>query len=189
LEGEICCQERYSSIVCLGEALAGLPRDLGFPVSGFRVIVLGWQRALRAEPCDEIYCIGREAIANTCRHAGPTLIEAEIEYRPNEFRLAVRNNGCGVDMRSLQWERKGQAGLRRMQERAEPIGAQFRISTSTSLGTQVELRVPGKVAFHRDGEGGGFGNWMRSLMKSLRPWLRTGTGRVLDSRGFAKRQF
>jgi len=34
-----------------------------------------------------------------------------------------------------------------MRERAERIGAQLRILTRVALGTEVELSVPGRVAF------------------------------------------
>src|SRR5271168_5321238 len=53
----------------LGHALAHVPNDLGLPYSGFRVVVEGRQRELRAGLGDELYCIGREAIINAHRHS------------------------------------------------------------------------------------------------------------------------
>jgi signal transduction histidine kinase len=137
--------EHYPS---LGHALAGVPTDLGFPTArGFRVVVEGRKRELRASLRDEIYHIGREAIINAHRHASAKRIEAEIEYRPTELRIAVRDNGCGIDPRRL--ERNGHWGLQGMRERADRIGARLRILSKVALGTEVELRVPSMIAFEQ----------------------------------------
>ncbi len=138
----------YEQYPSLGHAFAGVPGDLGFPsATGFRVVVEGRKRELRAPLCDEIYRIGREAIVNALRHAQANRIEAEIEYGPAELRIAVRDNGCGIDPRLLQ--RNGHWGLQGMRERAERIGAQLRILSKVALGTEVELCVPSRLAFER----------------------------------------
>lgn len=135
-------------IASLGEAFAGVPKDLGFPsAGGFRVVVAGRERELRAGLCDEVYRIGREAIVNACRHSRATDIEMEVEYRRTELRIAVRDNGRGIDPQELQWGRNGHWGLQGMRERAERIGARLRLWSSVALGTEVELSVPGDVAF------------------------------------------
>lgn len=138
--------EQYPS---LGHALAHVPNDLGLEASGFRVIVEGRQRELKAGLSDELYRIGREAIINAHRHSRANHIETEIEYRSTELRISVRDNGCGIDPRML--ERKGHWGLQGMRERAERIGAQLRILSKVALGTEVELCVPSRVAFERSG--------------------------------------
>jgi signal transduction histidine kinase len=136
--------ENYPS---LGHALAHVPNDLGLPSSGFRVVVEGRQRELRAGLSDELYRIGREAIINAHRHSHANHIETEIEYRSNELRISVRDNGCGIDPRMLQ--RKGHWGIQGMRERAERIGAQLRILSKVALGTEVLLCVPSRVAFEQ----------------------------------------
>jgi signal transduction histidine kinase len=132
----------------LGEALAGVPTELGLSSEvGFRVIVEGRRRELKALPRDEVYHIGREAIVNAYRHSRAKDIETAIEYRPGELRIAVRDNGCGIDPERLRWGRNGHWGLPGMRERAERIGARFRIMSRAALGTEVELCVPARVAF------------------------------------------
>lgn len=132
----------------LGDAFARVPSDLGLPSeAGFRVVVLGAEKKLRAGLLDEVYRIGREAIVNACRHSQAKDIEAEVEYRPSELRIAVRDNGRGIAPRDLQVERAGHWGLRGMRERAERIGAGLHFWSSAALGTEVELCVPGRVAF------------------------------------------
>jgi len=132
----------------LGQALAAVPNDLGLPLAvGFRVVVEGRQRELRTGLRHEVYCIGREAIINANRHSRAKHIETQVEYRPTELRITVRDNGCGIDPQELQWVRHGHWGLRGMRERAERIGARLRLLSKVALGTEVELCVPGRVAF------------------------------------------
>jgi signal transduction histidine kinase len=106
---------------------------------------------LRAGLCDEVYRIGREAIVNACRHSKAKAIEMDIEYWPTELRIAVRDNGCGIDPQNLKWGRDGRWGLPGMRERAERIGARLRILSKVALGTEVELCVPNYVAFEQSG--------------------------------------
>jgi signal transduction histidine kinase len=100
---------------------------------------------------DEVYRIGREAIVNAYRHSQARVIETEVEYRPTDLRIAVRDNGCGIDPQDLKWGRNGHWGLQGMRERAERIGARLRLWSRVALGTEVELCVPGQIAFAQSG--------------------------------------
>jgi len=132
----------------LGRALAGVPSDLCPPSAvEFKVVVVGRPVELRPAVSDELYCIGREAIVNAYRHSRAKQIDTEIEYRPTELRIAVRDNGCGIDPQQLQWGRPGHWGLQGMRERAERIGAQLHLLSKVSAGTEVELCVPSRIAF------------------------------------------
>ncbi len=132
----------------LGHALAAVPNDLGLPSSiRFRVLLEGRQRELKESARDEGYHIGREAIFNAFRHSEAKDIETQIEYRATGLRLSVRDNGRGIDPQHLQWGRSGHVGLLGMLERAERIGARFRISSRVALGTEVQLWVPEQLAF------------------------------------------
>jgi signal transduction histidine kinase len=135
----------------LGEALAGVPTELGLAsTAGFRVVVEGRQRALTACLRDDVYRIGREAIVNAYRHSRARDIETAIEYRPAELRIAVRDNGCGIDPEQLKWGRAGHWGLQGMRERAERIGARLRVLSRVAIGTDVELCVPGRIAYDQN---------------------------------------
>ncbi|HEY6341210.1 MAG TPA: sensor histidine kinase [Bryobacteraceae bacterium] len=145
LEGLRSPNERKTS---LGKAFARVPNDLGFSSAvGFRVIVLGLERELSVSLCDDIYRIVREAIVNAYRHSGAKDIETEIEYCPSTLRLAVRDNGCGIDPQNLQWGKNGHWGLQGMRERADRIGGRLRVLSRSELGTEIELRVPGQIAY------------------------------------------
>jgi signal transduction histidine kinase len=136
----------------LGQALAGIPKDLCLQTSTeFRVVVCGNERALSDRPFEEVYRIGREAILNAYRHSRAKVIEAEIEYRPTEVRIAIRDNGCGMDSQQLQREGGKHWGLLGMRERAERLGARLCLLSKVTVGTEVELRVPNRVAFAQAG--------------------------------------
>jgi signal transduction histidine kinase len=145
LEGLRSPNERKTS---LRKAFVRVANDLSFSSAvGFRVIVHGTERELRVGLGDDIYCIVREAIVNAYRHSGAKDIETEIEYRPSDLRFAVRDNGCGIDPQNLQWGENGHWGLQGMRERADRIGARLRVLSRSELGTEIELRVPGQIAY------------------------------------------
>jgi len=147
LQGLRSSGERLTSI---GEAFATVPNDLGlFPTADFRLLVQGREKELRAGVRDEVYRIGREAIINAFRHSGATEIEVEIEYRITELRIVVRDNGSGIAPAVLQHGCDGHWGLQGMRERAERVGAQLRLWSGVARGTEIELRVPGQVAFEQ----------------------------------------
>ena len=132
----------------LEQAFQRLQGELG-ATSGaaFRIIAEGAPRPLRPIIRDEVYRIGREAVVNAFRHAGAKDIEVEVEYAANQLRLVVRDDGSGIDPRVLQTGRDGHWGLSGMRERAERIGGKLRVLSRVSAGTEVELSVPGYVAF------------------------------------------
>jgi signal transduction histidine kinase len=94
-----------------------------------------------------VYRIGREAVVNAFRHAHAKNIEVEIEYGPKRFRFVVRDDGRGINPDILNAGREGHWGLPGMRERAERIGGRLSVWSRTSSGTEVELSVPGPVAF------------------------------------------
>jgi signal transduction histidine kinase/ligand-binding sensor domain-containing protein len=113
----------------------------------FRVIVDGRPRALRPILRDEVFRIGREALVNAFRHSRAKSVEVQLEYAGSRLRVAVRDNGCGIDPQVLRSGRDGHWGLPGMRERAERIGARLQVWSSANAGTEVELSVPGHIAF------------------------------------------
>ncbi|MBC8166045.1 MAG: hypothetical protein H7Y20_09245 [Bryobacteraceae bacterium] len=113
----------------------------------FRVIVKGQPRVLHAVLRDEVYRIGRELLVNAFRHSEAKNIEVELEYSARHFRLLVRDNGCGIDPEVLGAGRVEHLGLPGMRARAERIRARLRVWSSSAAGTEVELFIPGHVAF------------------------------------------
>jgi ligand-binding sensor domain-containing protein/signal transduction histidine kinase len=113
----------------------------------FRVLTDGLARPLHPVVQDEVYRIGREAILNAFRHASAKVIEASLYYQSKRFRLLVRDDGCGLDPEVQRFGREGHFGLPGMQERAERVGGRLRVLSRPGIGTDVELIIPGKLAY------------------------------------------
>jgi signal transduction histidine kinase len=134
--------------VSLEQAFSTIPQELAIedPVD-LRVIVEGTPRALRPPIRDEIYLVGREGLVNALRHSGAKEIEIEIEYAANWLRVLVSDDGSGIDPQVLSEGRDGHWGLSGMRERAERIGAKFRVLSRVSAGTEIELSIPGGIVY------------------------------------------
>jgi signal transduction histidine kinase/ligand-binding sensor domain-containing protein len=113
----------------------------------YRVVTHNTTRVLRPSIREAVYRIGREAIVNTFKHARATHVEVEVEYEGNRFRLLVRDDGRGIDPEVLQTGRENHWGLPGMRERAESIGGTLKLRSRSGAGTEVELTVPGPIAF------------------------------------------
>jgi signal transduction histidine kinase len=119
----------------------------------FRVIMEGQPRALHPVIRDEVYRIGRESLMNAFRHSHASKIEVEVDYSASNLRILVRDNGCGIDPQVVRAGRDGHWGLAGMRERAEKVGAKLRVLSRSTAGTEVELTVPGNVAFQSHASG------------------------------------
>lgn len=150
-EGREAIQDIRSSTVVgndLAQAMTALGDELGSLDSAeFRVMVEGPPRNLQPVLRDEIYCITREAMRNAFRHAHAHRIEAEITYGEKLLRLRIRDDGRGMDPAIAQEGRADHYGLPGMRERAKRIGAQLSVWSGAGQGTEIELSVPGKIAY------------------------------------------
>jgi signal transduction histidine kinase len=132
----------------LEEAFSKVPQAMGMQGDiDLRVIVEGQPQALHAVVRDEVHRIGREALVNAFRHSHANRIEVELEYATQSLRMCVRDDGVGIKAEMLRSGREGHWGLEGMRERAERIGAKLRVWSHASAGTEVELTVPGSIAF------------------------------------------
>jgi signal transduction histidine kinase/ligand-binding sensor domain-containing protein len=118
------------------------------PPPAFRVGVEGQPRDLHPILRDEIYKIAGEALRNAFRHGHAGLVEVEIRYDDDEFRLRVRDDGKGIDPEVLAAQGiEGHYGLRGMPERAAVIGGNLTVWSEVGAGTEVELRLPAGTAY------------------------------------------
>lgn len=134
--------------------------------SAFKVALNGSIRLLHPLIFEEVSRIGKEALSNAFRHSKAHAIEAELTYEPNELRMRIRDNGSGIDANVLKdGHRDGHLGLPSMRERAKNIGGQLDFWSGTGVGTEVELRIPGSLAYAS-------GPHRISLAKLRRLWQR-----------------
>jgi signal transduction histidine kinase/ligand-binding sensor domain-containing protein len=113
----------------------------------FRVLVEGAPQTVRPTLLGEIYCIAQESLGNAFRHAQAQHIETEITYGES-LRLRFRDDGKGIDSSVIEHGgRPGHWGLPGIRERAKQIGAQLEIWSELGAGTQIELSIPGSIAY------------------------------------------
>ena len=140
------------AIETLGEGLAADPTHQN--PAAFRVAVEGRPRNLHPIVRDEVFRIAGEGLRNAFRHANAKRIEVEIGYDQRRLRLCVRDDGKGVDPKSLSADgREGHYGLRGMRERAKLIGGQLTVWSELDSGTEVELTIPAARAYPASPEG------------------------------------
>ncbi len=158
-----------SSLDDLEQSFSRIRDELGVRDDvAFRVIGGGPPRRLHPMIRDEVYRIGREALINAFRHSGATRIEVGVEREARRLRVLVRDDGKGIDAEVLRAGRDGHWGLSGMRERSERIGGRLRLWSRPGAGTEVELTVPGHVAFPAASSRGPAG-WLRALTRS---WTR-----------------
>jgi signal transduction histidine kinase len=156
VEGRDAIQNlRSSTIVAneLAQAMTTLAEDFaqgangeGSPVA-FRASVEGTPRELHPIVRDDVYRIACEALRNAYRHAQASHIEVEVTYGPREVRVRIRDDGKGIDPQHVSAGRARHWGLTNMRERARQIESELNLWSEVGAGTEVELRVPGSVAY------------------------------------------
>jgi ligand-binding sensor domain-containing protein/signal transduction histidine kinase len=148
----------------LAEALAEAGREFQKDSAiAFGVVVTGVQRELNSMIRDEVFLIGREAIVNSFCHSQGSRIEVEVDFDRSAVRLRVRDNGRGIPADTLRAGGSvGHWGLSGMRERAEKMGARFRLWNRSGAGTEVEVTVPGAIAYG-DRRGGSVGDWLKAI--------------------------
>jgi signal transduction histidine kinase/ligand-binding sensor domain-containing protein len=147
--------------------------------TGYRVVVNSNPRPLRPLIRDEVYRIGREAVVNAFRHAHANSVEVEVEYASRHLRVLVRDDGRGIDPQVLHAGRDGHWGLPGMRERSEGIGASLRLRSRVGAGTEVELTVPGSIAFESESRGA-ISHWFPWRKKERQGPNSTGTAKRVN---------
>lgn len=119
---------------------------------------LNLSKTIREEVCR----VALEILRNAYQHAEGHHIEAELRYGVETFRLRIRDDGRGVDPEVLkEGGRPGHWGLRGIRERAERIGAHVDFWSEAGAGTEVQIEIPGSIAYERSPDG----IWSRLLRK------------------------
>jgi signal transduction histidine kinase len=126
----------------------------------FEVRVQGSSRDVHPILRDEVYRIAVEAIRNTFQHSEAQAIEAEIVYGES-LRVSIRDDGKGIDPAIMNEGRPTHYGLSGMRERAKRIGGTLEVRSGRAAGTEIQLTIPGTVAFGRSGAGSLFRRFRR----------------------------
>jgi len=101
--------------------------------------IFGAYRPLPSDTEQEILRVAQEAVHNVNKHAGAENLFVQLEYRPQEIALEVRDDGKGFAVKEAAVA--GHYGLTGMRERAKAIGGTLEVTSEQGAGTTVRLRV------------------------------------------------
>ena len=143
-----------NGIAAVGAELTSDPSASNPPA--IEVNIVGESRDLNPVVRDEAYRIAGEALRNAVKHAQARQIIVTIHYESRQLRLTIRDDGTGMDEETMRRQQPhGHFGLPGMRERAAIVRGRLEISSAIGSGTEIELRVPGAIAYGM----------------SARPWL------------------
>lgn len=91
---------------------------------------------------ENILRIGQEAITNTVKHSGATLLTLQLEFLPQAVVLTLRDNGNGFTPNNCVGPNQGHFGLLGMSERAKRLGGRISITSAPGTGTMVRVEIP-----------------------------------------------
>ena len=75
-------------------------------------------------------------------------MDVELRYA-DDLTLRVNDNGTGIDPAIADRGKDGHFGLQGMRERAARIGGNLALESSSNLGTEIKLIVPGGIIFRK----------------------------------------
>lgn len=148
---------RFSNTHELAQAVRTLGNELATRSKvSFRVVVQGPAGKLHETVRDELYRIAGEALRNAFTHARAEHIETEITFGDRSVRMRIRDDGQGTSAEILKAGRSGHFGLAGMQERARRIGAKLTIWSAIGAGTEIDVSIPGAIAYGKPSRGSRF---------------------------------
>jgi len=83
-----------------------------------------------------LYRIAQEALNNIVKYAHARRAIVRLDCTPERAQLSIEDNGKGFDPRAIGSE---QMGLSNMTERAQMIGAEFRLDSEPGQGTTIDV--------------------------------------------------
>jgi signal transduction histidine kinase/ligand-binding sensor domain-containing protein len=136
-----------------GAMLAAVGLELEMQkVMSFQVTEDGERQELVPVVQSELCIMAREALTNTRRHSGATSAEIVLDYGSLEFVMRCSDNGVGLSPAVLgQGKRDGCWGLVGIRERTSTMHGEMQLWSSPDDGTEVEIRIPAKVAYRFPG--------------------------------------
>lgn len=110
-----------------------------------KLTVLGEEKRLSSTLEVAVFRMIQEAVNNARKHAQANVIQATLEFAPDEIRASVHDDGVGFDVEVVQraWHERQSFGLMSMRERIELLDGEFMVRSSPQGGgTTVTARLP-----------------------------------------------
>jgi two-component system, NarL family, sensor kinase len=107
------------------------------------LVVTGTIYKLNTQKEMVLFRIVQEALHNIVKHSGAKNITVALQYMPDVFVLIVEDNGKGFDLTPFNEAENGNGmGIRNMHNRANLIGANFKMSSTVGNGTVIIIELP-----------------------------------------------
>jgi len=92
---------------------------------------------------EAVYEAIKEALENVLRHAHATRVSIEIATAPDHVRVAVTDDGTGIDpMAAVDARRRGHLGIAGIETAAALVGASVEVAPEPGGGTRLSWRWP-----------------------------------------------
>ncbi len=115
---------------------------------GYSTVTEGAPKPLNPSANVEVLRIAQESLRNAFQHASASRIEAEVTFGESHLCIRFRDDGVGIDPDILKFgHRLGHWGLIGMKERASQLGATLDVWSKPGAGTELDLNVPGNIAY------------------------------------------
>lgn len=88
----------------------------------------------------ELFRIAQEALNNSLKHSGASLVSVRLRTAPAEVTLAISDNGRGFSPGAIK--EKGGLGLVSMQERTHRLGGRLVIESRPGDGASITVCIP-----------------------------------------------
>ncbi len=88
-----------------------------------------------------LYRVAQESLGNVAMHAKADQVTVTLSMPPGAIRLAIRDNGIGLDLDEHQKQPSG-LGILSMRERARLLNGRVSLSAKRGQGTEVVVEVP-----------------------------------------------
>jgi ligand-binding sensor domain-containing protein/signal transduction histidine kinase len=108
--------------------------------------------ALGADLRRETYLVFKECVNNIAKHSNAGNVNISVNVIGNSLIVTIADDGRGFDVaKTLGSESNGYGGngLLNMRKRAERLGGEFAIESTTGVGTTIRFEVPTGGAAHR----------------------------------------
>jgi signal transduction histidine kinase len=97
------------------------------------------EQLLSQDQVEHVLALASEALFNAVRHAAATSLALHLTRRNRAVVLLVADDGVGFDTST---RRSGGQGLANMAARARQMKAQFSVTSTPGVGTEVRVEVP-----------------------------------------------
>jgi signal transduction histidine kinase len=104
--------------------------------------VAGTPRSLTPRLDQHLLGIGTEAITNAVKHGRANSIQVEIDFRPTDVVIRIKDNGSGFNPAQHLEQPGGCFGLIGMRERVRELCGEMRIHSQPGQGAEIIVTAP-----------------------------------------------